>query len=147
MDEAIGLAQSMLAAGEAAGKQTTAFVTSMNEPIGREFLRNPLHCAVRAYGQLAGSRHLMTTQIADTALSDVPVCSIAGTVGNWLEVIECIDTLNGNGPADLEELVVVQSAQMLVQSGVVDSRAEGIVMCKQVSGHVVMRSISRLFLV
>ena len=36
VEEAIGLAQSMLAAGEAAGKQTTAFVTSMNEPIGRE---------------------------------------------------------------------------------------------------------------
>eukprot|EP01043_Picozoa_sp_COSAG02_P027855 COSAG02_NODE_1661_length_11445_cov_70.751983_5_plen_45_part_00 len=36
VDEAIGLAQSMLAAGEASGKQTTAFVTSMNEPIGRK---------------------------------------------------------------------------------------------------------------
>jgi thymidine phosphorylase len=36
VDEAIALAQSMLAAGEASGKQTTAFVTSMNEPIGRE---------------------------------------------------------------------------------------------------------------
>ena len=34
VDEAIALAQSMLAAGEASGKQTTAFVTSMNEPIG-----------------------------------------------------------------------------------------------------------------
>lgn len=47
-------------------------------------------------------------------------------------MVECIDTLNGNGPADLEELVVVQSAQMLLQSGVVGSRAEGISMCKMV---------------
>ena len=48
--------------------------------------------------------------------------------------MECIETLNGNGPTDLEELVVVQSAQMLLQSGVVDSRAEGISMCRGVSG-------------
>ena len=54
---------------------------------------------------------------------------------NWLEVVECIDTLNGNGPTDLEELVVVQSAQMLVQSGVVGSRTEGISMCKKVRGR------------
>ncbi len=58
--------------------------------------------------------------------------AIAGAVGNWLEVIECIESLNGNGPADLEELVVVQSAQMLLQSGVANSRAEGILMCKEV---------------
>ena len=49
-------------------------------------------------------------------------------------MVECIETLNGNGPADLEELVVVQSGQMLLQSGVVNSRAEGISMCKEVRG-------------
>ena len=87
VDEAIALAQSMLAAGERAGKQTTAFVTSMDEPIGR-------------------------------------------AVGNWLEVAECIDTLQGEGPADLEELVVVQSGQMLLQAGVVGSRAEGVERCR-----------------
>lgn len=59
--------------------------------------------------------------------------SRAGAVGNWLEVVECIETLHGNGPADLEELVVVQSAQMLLQSGVVASRAEGVSLCKAVS--------------
>jgi thymidine phosphorylase len=52
VEEAVALAQSMLAAGEASGKQTTAFVTSMDAPIGR-------------------------------------------AVGNWLEVVECIDTLHG----------------------------------------------------
>ena len=66
--------------------------------------------------------------------STVFCASIAGAVGNWLEVVECIETLNGNGPADLEELVVVQSGQMLLQSGVVNSRAEGISMCKEVRG-------------
>ena len=34
-DESVLLAQSMLAAGEASGKQTTAFVTCMDEPIVR----------------------------------------------------------------------------------------------------------------
>ena len=41
---------------------------------------------------------------------------IGRAVGNWLEVVECIDTMHGKGPADLEELVCVQSAQMLVQA-------------------------------
>jgi hypothetical protein len=46
VDEAIGLAQSMLAAGEASGKQTTAFVTSMNEPIGRKLASSSTCCYV-----------------------------------------------------------------------------------------------------
>ena len=50
-------------------------------------------------------------------------------MGNWLEVAECIETLHGRGPADLEELVNVQSAQMLLQAGVVSSRAEGLAAC------------------
>jgi len=39
------------------------------------------------------------------------------TVGNWLEAKEAIETLNGHGPADIEELCVVQAAQMLLQGG------------------------------
>lgn len=44
---------------------------------------------------------------------------IGTSVGNWLEVKECIDVLkNGQGSKDLVQLVVVQAAQMLFQGGV-----------------------------
>jgi pyrimidine-nucleoside phosphorylase len=42
-------------------------------------------------------------------------------VGNALEVIECIETLKGEGPADLELLSVELTAQMLEISGVTSS--------------------------
>jgi thymidine phosphorylase len=38
-------------------------------------------------------------------------------VGNSLEVIECLETLKGKGPRDLEELSVLLAARMLIAAG------------------------------
>ena len=40
------------------------------------------------------------------------------TIGNSIEVIECIETLKGRGPRDLEELSVLLAARMLIVAGV-----------------------------
>jgi pyrimidine-nucleoside phosphorylase len=46
-------------------------------------------------------------------------------VGNALEVVECIDVLNGHGPDDLRELSLVLSASMFLLGKRVRSVAEG----------------------
>ncbi len=54
---------------------------------------------------------------------DVP---LGRAVGNALEIIECIETLKGKGPDDVEDLSVELAARMLIVSGVEHdgSRAE-----------------------
>jgi len=46
------------------------------------------------------------------------------TVGNALEVIESIDVLKGQGPADLEEISLALAARMLVLSGVASTDSD-----------------------
>ena len=43
-------------------------------------------------------------------------------VGNAIEVIEAIDTLRGNGPGDLVDLIMKLGSDMLLMSGIVSSR-------------------------
>lgn len=83
VSESLELAKSMVEAGESYGKRTTAFITRMDEPIGK-------------------------------------------AVGNWLEVMESVDTLKGEGPQDLVKLCEVQGGQMLVQGGLAANLREGI---------------------
>lgn len=41
--------------------------------------------------------------------------------GNWLEVLECIDTLKGKGPEDLTEVTLNLTSWMVVLSGIEDN--------------------------
>jgi pyrimidine-nucleoside phosphorylase len=43
--------------------------------------------------------------------------------GNWLEVKESVDCLDGKGPEDLRELVIIFAAHLLMQTGKVKSLA------------------------
>jgi pyrimidine-nucleoside phosphorylase len=58
-------------------------------------------------------------------------------VGNALEVIECLETLKGRGPADLETLSVALAAHMLRLGGVAvsDAEAESKIRAALASGH------------
>ena len=52
---------------------------------------------------------------------DVP---LGRAVGNALEVIECLETLKGRGPNDLETLSVALAARMVRLGGIASSLAE-----------------------
>lgn len=52
-------------------------------------------------------------------------------IGNFLEIEETIDCLNGNGPEDVMEETFALGAQMLILSGKADSMEEGIEKCKE----------------
>ncbi len=61
-------------------------------------------------GNLAGVR----TEAFITAM-DAP---LGRSVGNALEVIECVETLKGRGPKDLEALSVLLAARMVLAAGI-----------------------------
>ena len=81
LDDAKKLAQAMVEIGHGAGRQTTAILSDMNQPLGY-------------------------------------------AVGNALEVREAIETLKGQGPADLTELCLVLGSQMVYLAEQADSIEE-----------------------
>jgi pyrimidine-nucleoside phosphorylase len=83
--DARALAASMVAIGTRAGVRTEAFITAMEQPLGR-------------------------------------------AVGNALEVIECLETLKGNGPDDLNTVVKRFASRVLVLAG--RERDEATALCR-----------------
>ena len=74
VEDAITLAEKMVAIGEHAGKKTIALITDMDVPLGYN-------------------------------------------IGNSLEIIEAVDTLNGQGPDDLTEICYELASNMLYLAG------------------------------
>lgn len=52
-------------------------------------------------------------------------------VGNALEVIEAIETLKGNGPKDFETLCIELASELLLMTGVVNTKDDGINLIKE----------------
>lgn len=53
------------------------------------------------------------------------------SVGNALEIMESVEILKGNGPADSTELTLLLAAEMLVVAGVVPTQDDGLIMVRQ----------------
>jgi len=72
-----------------------------------------------------------------TALITAMDQPLGRTVGNTLEIIEAVDILKGQGPADSTELTLLLAAEMLVVAGVVPTTDAGMVLVRRklVSGE------------
>ncbi len=79
--ESVYLAKTMVDIGAAAGRRMAAWITGMEQPLGR-------------------------------------------AVGNAIEVREAVETLRGEGPPDVVELITALGSDMLFVSGVASSRKE-----------------------
>jgi len=81
-DNALKLAETIIAISEKFDLHTTALMTAMDQPLG---------CAI----------------------------------GNWLETLEAINTLKGNGPKDVLEVTLALGAEILCQAGIADDVISG----------------------
>lgn len=87
-EDAIKLAETLVAIGEEFGKETIAYLTNMEQPLGN-------------------------------------------AVGNWLEVKESIDCLNGGGPDDVMEITHLLAGTMIYLGKKAGSVEEGIKKSRQ----------------
>ncbi len=88
IDDAKNLAETLVNIGEQFGKETIAYLTNMNQPLGN-------------------------------------------TIGNWLEVKESIDCLNGKGPEAVMELTHTLAGTMIYLGKKAGSITEGIEMSRK----------------
>ena len=80
----------------------------------------------------AQSRELAQSLVRTAALNDLPTRALITRMdeplgfaaGNWLETREAIDGLQGRGPADLMQVTLALSAQMLIMGGLVTTEKE-----------------------
>jgi pyrimidine-nucleoside phosphorylase len=84
-EDAQKLAETLVAIGEDFGKETVAYLTNMNQPLGYK-------------------------------------------VGNWLEMEESMESLQGDGPDDVMEVTHMLAGTMIMLGGKANSVEEGIVM-------------------
>ncbi len=79
-----------------------------------------------------GTANGLKTEALITAMEN----PLGRAVGNSLEVIECVETLKGKGPKDLETLSVILAARMIRLAGLAksDAQAEGMSRKALVSG-------------
>ncbi|MEE3269586.1 MAG: thymidine phosphorylase [Candidatus Thermoplasmatota archaeon] len=78
-----------------------------------------------AESMIAASQGMGITATAVLSTMDAPLgCAI----GNSLEVLESVETLCGNGPVDLEELVCVQGGLLMHSTGLAENRDIGALM-------------------
>lgn len=89
LQDSIELAKAMVKIGTAAGKQTSALITSMEQPLGDR-------------------------------------------VGNALEVMEAIDTLNGKGPEDFSRLCLNLAGEIIYQAGKATNREKSVQLAKEI---------------
>lgn len=87
-EDAIKLGEALVGIGTQFEKETIAYVTNMNQPLGYK-------------------------------------------IGNWLEVEECIDAMNGNGPDDIMEITHLLSGTMIYLGGKAGTVKEGIGISKE----------------
>lgn len=87
-EDAQKLAETLVAIGEDFGKETVAYLTNMNQPLGYK-------------------------------------------VGNWLEIEESMESLQGDGPDDVMEVTHMLAGTMIMLGGKADSVEKGIAMSHQ----------------
>lgn len=87
-EDAIKLGEALVGIGTQFEKETIAYVTNMNQPLGYK-------------------------------------------IGNWLEVEECIDAMQGEGPDDIMEITHLLSGTMIYLGGKADNVKEGIEISKK----------------